>query len=67
MDANKGAELGQAQLELRFDLKKFRMFYWGLQIKVNNFYFGNIALLGLNQTRLSGWVDGGVGGWPSWE
>ena len=57
-DANKGAVMGQAQLGLRLDLKKSRMFYWGLQIKSNNFYFGNIALLGLNQTRLGGWMGG---------
>ena len=45
----------------------------------DEFYFDDIALLGLNQTRLGRWVDGwedgwvGVGvvgwlgGWTSWE
>ena len=39
------------------------MVHWGLQIKSNNFYFDDIALLGLNQTRLGRWVDGWEDGW----
>ena len=38
------------------------MVHWGLLLKSNNFYFDDIALLGLNETRLGGWVDGWIGG-----
>ena len=54
------AEPGQAEPGLGLGTKKFylnisnggltkvRMFYRGLQMKSNNFYFQGIALLGLN-------------------
>ena len=67
-----GAKLGQAQPELGLGLKRIGLIvaiwgiyegqnkFWDLQLKSNSFYFEDIALSRLNQTRLTG-IDPEIG------